>query len=217
MKNALCFLVLFVLSSYTVCGQDPISLGRFYTKRSAIADTLFIPVKHEYDLEVSIYREIDSTILLDNKTYMNCIDTLIHSSYEKEYAISQYNEDDCFKYLVKSHKDISLMFVVIYSADSGEWNKLNKKPIDVIYYSPEIIRDLCHESYETLNQSSIGVFLLRYIPLLKFCLQEKIVNEATLISKHTGNLLIDELHVVVRPTTGKIQYVTDGRPFLSIE
>ena len=217
MKNALCFLVLFVLSSCIVCGQDPILLGRFYTSRSAIADTLFIPVEQEYDLVVTVYRDIDSTILMDNKSYMNCIDTLIHNGYEKEYAISRYNEDDCFKYLVKSHKYISLMYVVIQSADSGEWNKLNKKPIDVIYYSPEIIRDLCHESYKTWNQSSIGDFLLRYIPLLKFCLQEIIVNETTLVSKHTGNLLIDELHVVVRPTTSKIHYFTGGRPFFSTE
>ena len=209
MKRKIFTIVLLILPSFIIWSQ-PIHLGRFYTSRNPTSrDTLFLPIDREYVIEVIVMREVDSIKEIDNNEYRCCLYGSYHNAYSKELEILQSHPEDWsfYNYIVESYKDITP--IIIHSDTSFLGDHL-QKPIDMIYYDTTMIRGLCHESFQTSNQTLIGEILLHYTPLIKFCMLDKISKETTLISELSGNLLIDCIYVVLSPDKDCIHYFNNG-------
>lgn len=177
----------------------PIHLGRFYTDRnSETIDTIYLPVDQQFTMKFTVYRHIDSIKEIDNQKYRFLVGDL---GCTKETQKLQYNPNDwaLYRYLVVSHKIIVPMFVTIYNQVDSVSNLFREKPIDVIYYTTQTMSDICYESFQSHQQTSVGMSLLNYMTLFKYYLLQKIEKETTIVSKESGDLLIDDVCVVILP------------------
>lgn len=171
----------------------PIFSGRFYTDRSPRIDTIFLPVDQEYVLSVSLYRYVDSIQRISIQNYINIV-------HDFNYVLGQSNIDlEYFQYRVINYKELSPMFICVYDQIDSISRIFQKKTIDVIFYDSETIYGCCYEKYKTNKKTIAGENLLKYIDLLKFYLQQKIEKEITIVSKESGDLLIDTVDLIIMP------------------
>ena len=202
------FIPLFVL---LICSKViantiiPIHTGKFYTNRNSnVIDTIFLPVDQKYIIKLSAYRYVDSVKTIDNQKYRLSVNNI---DLDPKYSNLQNHPEDwpLYKYLVISYKTIIPMFVTIYNQADSITNIWLNKPIDVLYFMTQTISDNCFESYQAYQNTSCGVYLLKYIPLFKYYLQQKIEKETTIISEQSGDLLIDDIYIVLLPCTDRIR------------
>lgn len=218
MKKTIFTIVLLILPFFMIWSQ-PIHLGRFYTSRNPMSrDTLFLPIDHEYVMEVVVKREVDSIKKIDNNEYRCCVYGSYQTAFSKELEILQSHPEDSsfYNHIVESYKDITPMYILIYGDTFFSGNH-RQKPIDMLYYDPTMIGGLCHESFQTSNQSLIGEKLLHYTSLIKFCMLDKIIKETTLVSTLSGELLVDYIYVVLSPDKDRIHYSNNGLSTISVD
>lgn len=200
-KIFISFLVLFIYSELVANAIVPIHTGKFYTSRNPkMIDTLFFPVDQQYTIRFSVYRYVDSIAMIDNQKYRLSVNNL---DIDPKYSTLQYHPDDwpLYTYMVMSYKTIIPMFVTIYDQDDSITDLWLRKPIDVLYFVTQTISDNCFESYLSHQKTSTGCDMLKYMPLFKYYLQQKIETETTIISKQSGDLLIDDIYIVLLPCT----------------
>lgn len=196
---ALSLLILIISSKIVANTIIPVHDGKFYTSRdSNVIDTIFLPVDQQYIIKFSIYRYVDSTKIIDNQKYRIFVNDL---NLDPKYSKLQYHPDDwpLYKHLVISYKTIMPMFVSIYDQVDSVTDMWLKKPIDVLYFMTQTISDNCFESFQSHQKTSCGVSLLKYMTLFKYYLQQKIEKETTIIAEQSGDLLIDDVYVVLYP------------------
>ena len=178
---------------------QPIHIGKFYTTRTPLVkDTIYLPVDQEYIIRFSVYRYIDSIRAIDNQEYRLFVNDL---NLDPTYSKLQDNPDDLllYKYLVMNHKALIPMFIRIYVQTDSMLELYQEKPIDVLFYQPTILSGNCYESYQSSRKTCIGLKILNYMRLFNFYLQQKITKELTIVSKESGDLLIDDIYVILLP------------------
>ena len=88
-----------------------------------------------------------------------------------------------------------------------------KKPIDVLFYTSTTLSDNCYELYQASNKTSVGLDMLKYVTLFKFYLKQKIEKEITIVAKESGDLLMDDVYIVILPDTDVIR-IREGSSIL---
>ncbi len=191
----------------------PIHLGKFYTSRdSKVVDTLFLPVDQQYTVKFSVYRHVDFVEKIDNQKYRFSVSNL---STDPKYSKLQDNPDDwmLYKYMVLNHKAIIPMYISIYTQTDSMSDLFKKKPIDVLFYTSTTLSDNCYELYQASNKTSVGLDMLKYVTLFKFYLKQKIEKEITIVAKESGDLLMDDVYIVILPDTDVIR-IREGSSIL---
>lgn len=213
MVNKIIFvLALVLLTCAKIVGNTiiPIHTGKFYTNRNHTKrDTIFLPVDQQYTIKFSVCRYVDSVIMIDNQGYRLLVKDM---DYPQEYSNLQNHPNDwpLYKYLVVSYKTIIPMFVTIYDQTDSITDIWLKRPIDVIYYMSQTISDNCFEAYQSYQQTDIGIYMLKYMSLFKYYLQQKIEKEITIVSDQSGDFLRDDLYVVILPCKDGVRIKEGG-------
>lgn len=178
---------------------NPIHHGRFYSSRdSKVIDTLFLPVDQQYTVKFSVYRHVDSVEMIDNQKYRFSVSNL---STDLKYSKLQHNPDDwmLYNYMVLDYKAIIPMYISIYVQTDSISDLFKKKPIDVLFYTSTTLSDNCYELYQSGNKTSVGLDMLKYVTLFRFYLKQKIEKEITIVAKESGDLLMDDVYIVILP------------------
>ena len=195
------FLIFMLLTCLITLAEptNPIHHGRFYSSRdSQVIDTLFLPVDQQYTVKFSVYRHVDSVEMIDNQKYRFSVSNL--SSDPKYSKLQQYPDDwMLYNYMVLDYKAIIPMYISIYIQTDSISDLFKKKPIDVLFYTSTTLSDNCYELYQASNKTSVGLDMLKYVTLFKFYLKQKIEKEITIVAKESGDLLMDDVYIVILP------------------
>ncbi len=91
------------------------------------------------------------------------------------------------------------MYISIYVQTDSISDLFKKKPIDVLFYTSTTLSDNCYELYQSGNKTSVGLDMLKYVTLFRFYLKQKIEKEITIVAKESGDLLMDDVYIVILP------------------
>lgn len=175
----------------------PIHKGRFYSNRKNIADTLYLPIKKEYPVKVTVFRVVDSIAKIDNNKYLS----KLYSSpfFTSTSSLGDNKGDiDIYTYKVESYKSITLSTAIIRASMDA---KPNTKPIDMIYCVQDTSAFYC-TYFDSYHHSVEGEEVLKHMYLILYYVQQKIEKEITLVAEESGKILLDDINIVLVPITG---------------
>ncbi len=187
----LIFLMILSLDAFSTI---PIHKGRFYSNRKNIADTLYLPIKKEYPVKVTVFKVVDSIAKIDNNKYLS----KLYSSpfFTSTSSLGDNKGDiDIYTYKVESYKSITLSTAIIRASMDA---KPNTKPIDMIYCVQDTSAFYC-TYFESNHKSAEGEEVLKHMYLILYYVQQKIENEITLIAKESGKFFFDNINIVLMP------------------
>ncbi|MBP5709623.1 MAG: hypothetical protein J6W84_01465 [Bacteroidales bacterium] len=195
--NRTILLIFTLLLSMEVFPIIPIHKGRFYSNRKNIADTLYLPIKKEYPVKVTVFRVVDSIAKIDNNKYLS----KLYSSpfFTSTSSLGDNKGDiDIYTYKVESYKSITLSTAIIRASMDA---KPNTKPIDMIYCVQDTSAFYC-TYFDSYHHSVEGEEVLKHMYLILYYVQQKIEKEITLVAEESGKILLDDINIVLVPITG---------------